>query len=105
MEDSIPQTKTYEYETTHKNGTKGVKCVTRKYVIKKETINTLQNKENKQKVKENISKSFDDIMKLPERKRMSFIKNNCFPPNVTSSYNTVKAMWREIIEEKTKIEE
>ena len=89
--------KTYTYEKTKKDGTKISKTVTRKYTNKKDTSNTLQNKNNKQIVEQNIIKNYDEIMKLDERKRMKYITDKCLPENVTASYNTLRRMLTEII--------
>ena len=90
-------TKTYTYESTNKSGKKVTKKVVRKYTNKKDTSNTLQNKTHKDVVEKNIIDNYDKIMELPERKRIAYIKDNCIPKDVTSSYNTIRSMWTKIL--------
>ena len=90
------QTKTYTYESTNKKGQKITKQVVRKYTNKKNTTNTLQNKTNKDTVIKNINDHYDEIIKLPEHKRLNYIKTNCLPDNVSASYNTLKSLWKKI---------
>ena len=90
------QTKTYTYESTNKKGQKVTKQVVRKYTNKKNTTNTLQNKTNKDTVIKNINDHYDEIIKLPEHKRLNYIKTNCLPDNVSASYNTLKSLWKKI---------
>ena len=85
--------KEYVYEITNKNGKTLKKRVVRKYTNKKETSNTLQNRANKELVLKNIKDKIDEIMALPERKRINFIKTNCLPEGVSASYNTLKALF------------
>lgn len=89
--------KEYSYEVTNKSGKKVNKRVVRKYVNKKETNKTLQNKDNKLQLEKNINEHFDDIMKLNERKRITYIKNNLLPYEITASYNTIKSIWNKIL--------
>ena len=85
--------KEYVYEITNKNGKTLKKRVVRKYTNKKETSNTLQNRANKELVLKNIKDKIDEIMVLPERKRINFIKINCLPEGISASYNTLKALF------------
>lgn len=95
-------TRSYTYETTNKSGKKVTKKVVRKYTNKKDTTNTLQNKTNKEAVIKNINEHFDKIMELPEHKRISYIKDNCVPDGVTASYNTLKSLWKSLLDDKNK---
>lgn len=95
------QSKTYTYKVTDKKGQQKTKTVVRKYENKMETEHTLQNKEHKAKTIENIISNFDKIIEQPERKRISYIQSTCLPPNVTSSYNTIKTIWTTIMKQKT----
>lgn len=89
-------TRSYTYESTNKKGQKVTKQVVRKYTNKKNTTNTLQNKTNKDTVIKNINDHYDEIIKLPEHKRLNYIKTNCLPDNVSASYNTLKSLWKKI---------
>ena len=93
--------KSYSYKTTNKNGEEKTKTVVRVYENKKDTELTLQNKEHKAKTIENIISNYDKIMEQPPRKRISYIQSTCLPENVTSSYNTIKAIWITIMKQKT----
>ena len=97
-------TRSYTYETTNKSGKKVTKKVVRKYTNKKDTTNTLQNKTNKEAVIKNINEHFDKIMELAEHKRISYIKDNCVPKDITCSYNTLKSLWNKIVNDKNKID-
>lgn len=88
--------KIYTYESTNKNGKVVTKKVVRKYSNKKNTSNTLQNKANKDIVEKNINDNYDKIMELAERKRMTYIKENCVPKEISASYNTLKSIWNKI---------
>lgn len=94
--------KVYTYETTNKSGKKVTKKVVRKYTNKKDTTNTLQNKTNKELVNKNINEHFDKIMELAEHKRLNYIKTNCLPDGVTASYNTLKSLWKSLLDDKNK---
>ena len=94
--ESASVSKTYTYESTNKKGQKVTKQVVRKYTNKKNTTNTLQNKTNKDTVIKNINDHYDEIIKLPEHKRLNYIKTNCLPDNVSASYNTLKSLWKKI---------
>ena len=63
------------------------------------TTNTLQNKTNKDTVIKNINDHYDEIIKLPEHKRLNYIKTNCLPDNVSASYNTLKTLWKKIYDQ------
>ena len=93
--------KVYTYEMSGKTGKTITKRVVRKYTNKKDTSKTLQNKENKTLLEQNIKENLDTIKALPERKRMSYIKTNCLPENVTASYNTIKTIWEKILKGET----
>ena len=97
---SIEMSKTYEYDSTDKNGKKVTKKVVRKYVNKKETSNTLQNKANKNIVIENITNNLEKIKKLDKNKRITYIKEHCLPENVTASYNTLNKILSSLLETK-----
>ena len=90
--------KVYTYEKTNKDGKVVTKRVVRKYVAKKDTSNTLQNKTNKDLLEQNIKDHFDEINQIDERKQIKFIRENCLPENVTASYNTLKNIWFKIKE-------
>lgn len=92
--------KIYTYESTNKNGKVVTKKVVRKYSNKKNTSNTLQNKANKDIVEKNINDNYDKIMELAERKRMTYIKENCVPKEISASYNTLKSIWNKILTSK-----
>lgn len=94
-------TRSYTYESTNKDGKKVTKKVVRKYTNKKDTSNTLQNKSNKELVEKNIRDNYSKIMELPDRKRMSYIRDNYVPNNISASYNTIKAIWNTILAEHT----
>lgn len=89
--------KVYTYEITKKDGKTTTKRVVRKYTNKKDTSHSLQNKENKILLEQNIKDNFETIKALPERKRISHIKEHCMPENVTASYNTIKTIWERIL--------
>lgn len=88
-----PIEKVYTYETKNKTGKVVTKRVVRKYTNKKDTSNTLQNKAHKEALEQNIKDNLNLILDIPDRKRISYIKKNCLPENVTASYNTVKTIW------------
>ena len=91
--------KVYTYEITNKNGKTVTKRVVRKYTNKKDTTNTLQNKANKEILEQNIRENFETIKALPERKRISHIRDNYLPENVTASYNTIRTIWQKVLSE------
>ena len=91
--------KVHTYEMISKNGKTVTKKVVRKYTNKKDTSNTLQNKSNKEFLEKSIREKFDEIKALPERQRMSFIRKNCLPENVSGSYNTIKTIWQKILDQ------
>ena len=91
--------KVYTYETVNKNGKTVTKRVVRKYTNKKDTSNTLQNKANKELLEKNIQEKLDEIKAVPERQRISFIRKNCLPENVSGTYNTIKTIWQKILDQ------
>ena len=93
--------KVYTYKITKKDGKITTKRVVRKYTNKKDTSNSLQNKENKTLLEQNIKENFETIKAIPERKRISHIRDNYLPENVTASYNTIRAIWERILKGET----
>lgn len=91
--DCLAKEKVYTYEVTNKDGKKVNKQVVRKYTNKKDTSNTLQNKEHKDALISAISDQLDVILELPEHKRINHIRMNCLPKNISASYNTLKSIW------------
>ena len=89
---SLPQTKSYTYTKTSKDGKTKEITVKRKYVNKLDRSNSLQNKEHKDLVIQHIIENKDKILALNSRKRVKFVKEFCIPPNVTASYNTIRAL-------------
>ena len=90
--ETIPQVKTYTYTKKCKDGTTKEVTVKRKYVNKIDRTNSLQNKEHKDTVIQNIIINRDKILALDSRKRVKFVKEFCLPPNVKCSYNTLRAL-------------
>ena len=93
--------KVYTYEITKKDGKTTTKRVIRKYTNKKDTSHSLQNKENKTLLEQNIKENFETIKTIPERKRISYIKEHYMPENVTAAYNTIRAIWEKILKGET----
>lgn len=98
---SHPQIKSYTYTKTSKDGKTKEITVKRKYVNKLDRSNSLQNKENKDLVINNIIQNKDRINELNSRKRVKFVKEFCIPPNVTASYNTIRALLEKYLNDKT----
>lgn len=89
--------KIYQYTIT-KNGAERTVKVVRKYKTKKDTSNTLYNRENKEILMQNIASNLSEIIDLPKEKQIKFIAESCLPHGCTASYNTLKKFYLEVLE-------
>lgn len=92
--------KIYQYTVT-KNGEERTVKIVRRYKTKKDTSNTLYNKENREILVANITSRLTFINSLPKEKQIKFIADECLPQGCSASYNTLKKFYLEVLENVT----